>query len=535
MVVVDNCCQVRSQLTKAMPDIRVVLDVHHFLMRWAASNQPGSFDSPRHYRYLFVILDGTKNPHRSAVAKDITNAILKTRATGSAGATYWSQEEQESRLTAAYDYWLKNGGVWSAAASEVRSLPSCCTQSSPHRFIYKQTHLNQLRHVRKGCLARLRQDIRSDGSRIEGSHKGWNSLQRSFASGIELITALSHDFVLRRNCRTAAMSKHPSAFTISSCGTHHVRLVNHIARLWNALLAQEKLKGTGKDKLEPLPGLQDVQSGEQFGLIASNYTSSFKGLLEIKEECKEDEFDLGSFDHSGATDLAQTLNIDPQLLKLPSKNHGTTAISPNPPLSQDVTMLHDTAESAGVNATSVSTKRKSIQSDGFCQSNDRPDTVKRPRLHDGFQEVIVWQKNIVEKKLINLFWRSVCSLGYWYCRIKLGSNQRPSGLFQRENQHCPPANSFDIHQHFQPACGPQIWKAYQITAAVLPRHANGCSITQHLQWCGVLLVHGDVCWAAVGIILDDTTKMGHGDERVQFAIAETTGQLDSQEPACADG
>jgi hypothetical protein len=32
MVVVDNCCQVRSQLTKAMPDIRVVLDVHHFLM-----------------------------------------------------------------------------------------------------------------------------------------------------------------------------------------------------------------------------------------------------------------------------------------------------------------------------------------------------------------------------------------------------------------------------------------------------------------------------------------------------------------------
>jgi hypothetical protein len=33
MVVVDNCCQVRSQLTKAMPDIRVVLDVHHFLMR----------------------------------------------------------------------------------------------------------------------------------------------------------------------------------------------------------------------------------------------------------------------------------------------------------------------------------------------------------------------------------------------------------------------------------------------------------------------------------------------------------------------
>jgi hypothetical protein len=194
------------------------------------------------------------------------------------------------------------------------------------------------------------------------------------------------------------MSKHPSAFTISSYGTHHVRLVNHIARLWNALLAQEKLKGTGEDKLEPLPGLQDVRSGEQFGLIASNYTSSFKGLLEIKEECKEDEFDLASLDDSGATDLAQTLNIDPQLLQLPSKNHSTT-ISPNPPLSPDITM-YDTPESAGVNATSVLTKRKSIQSDGFCQSNDQPDTVKRPRSHGSFQEVIVSLGRCVAEMLI---------------------------------------------------------------------------------------------------------------------------------------
>jgi hypothetical protein len=70
-------------------------------------------------RYLFVVINGTRNPHRSAVAKDITDAILKTRATETAGATYWSQEEQETRLIAAYDKWLKKGGVWSAAASEV--------------------------------------------------------------------------------------------------------------------------------------------------------------------------------------------------------------------------------------------------------------------------------------------------------------------------------------------------------------------------------------------------------------------------------
>ena len=74
------------------------------------------------------------------------------------------------------------------------------------------------------------------------------------------------------------------------------------------------------------------------------------------------------FDNSGTTDLAQTLNINPQLLKLPSKDvHNTTTTEPS--LSQDVTM-HNTPESAGVNATSVLTKWKYIQSDSFCQSND---------------------------------------------------------------------------------------------------------------------------------------------------------------------
>jgi len=244
-------------------------------------------------------------------------------------------------------------------------------------------------HVRKGCLARLRQDIRSDGSRIEGSHKGWNSLQRSFASGIELITALAHDFVLRRNCRIAAISKHPSAFSMSSYGTHHVRLVNHIAGLWNALLAGEK--GKGKAELEPLPGLCNVESGEQFGLVTSRYTSSFKGLLEIKEEYKEeDEFGLSSL---GDPDLVPTLDTQLQLHNNTSSAasdvhdhtittpHDTTIISPIPP-----PLSEDALESAGVNATSVQAKRKSIHSDGLYQSNDQV-AIKRPRFHGSFETV----------------------------------------------------------------------------------------------------------------------------------------------------
>jgi hypothetical protein len=262
-----------------------------------------------------------------------------------------------------------------------------------------QTHRNQLAHVQKGCLARLRQDVRSDGSRIEGSHKGWNSLQWSFASGIELITALAHDFVLRRNCRTAFASKHPNPFTLSSHGSHHVRLVNYIAGLWNALLAKEKGKGSGKDILEELPRLPDVHSGEQFGLVSSDYTSSFKGLLEIKEEYKEDdEFDLSSFDDSS---LAQTFNIQkPALPKLP---HYISSIS------DTVTSLHDddctpimdntatdsptqwfpggiaiqdTPEATELNTTSVQNKRKSIHLDGICHSSNKVASAKRPCLYN---------------------------------------------------------------------------------------------------------------------------------------------------------
>jgi hypothetical protein len=33
MITVDNCCHVRSQIMKALPDVQVVLDVFHFIKR----------------------------------------------------------------------------------------------------------------------------------------------------------------------------------------------------------------------------------------------------------------------------------------------------------------------------------------------------------------------------------------------------------------------------------------------------------------------------------------------------------------------
>jgi hypothetical protein len=179
-----------------------------------------------------------KNLHRSAVAQDIQDAILKTHANSKSGATYWSQSEQQTRLVAAYEKWSTRGGVWATGVREVRFL------QMPIRDLVQltsstQTHLNQLMHVTKGCLARTHQDFRSDGSRIEGSHKGWNSLQRTFACGIELITALAHDFVLCRNCQVGSERLRRTPFMIVTHGSHHVHLVNATSCTWNLLLAKE--------------------------------------------------------------------------------------------------------------------------------------------------------------------------------------------------------------------------------------------------------------------------------------------------------
>lgn len=34
MVIVDNCCQVRKAVLKALPEVHVALDVYHFMMRY---------------------------------------------------------------------------------------------------------------------------------------------------------------------------------------------------------------------------------------------------------------------------------------------------------------------------------------------------------------------------------------------------------------------------------------------------------------------------------------------------------------------
>lgn len=190
-----------------------------------------------------------------------------------------------------------------------------------------QVHQEQLKHVRKGCLERSQQDIRSDGSRIEGSHKGWNNLQRCHPSGIVMFSSLGSDHVLRRNIRVAYRKDVRTPFVTSTHGSHHIDLVNNIAILHNRLKNAEP-----RCILQPLPELPNIDSGETFGLTKSEYTSTFNGLIQVKQELADTEDDAASSDLTGSgnsddvADLALRASravifdewrIDPTLLNQP--------------------------------------------------------------------------------------------------------------------------------------------------------------------------------------------------------------------------
>jgi hypothetical protein len=174
-----------------------------------------------------------------------------------------------------------------------------------------------MRHVRKGCLTRPRQDLPADGSRIEATHKGWNSLQRSFASGIEMFSSLSHDFVLRRNIRLSSVRENTTTFAQSTHGSHHIGATQHIAILWNQILEKDKKRSTN---LKPLPELAQINSGESFGLGESRHVESFGGLMDVKAEPKEIEFQPDEPLEVELSAYLESLDINPSLFSIPLDN-----------------------------------------------------------------------------------------------------------------------------------------------------------------------------------------------------------------------
>ncbi|KAF9078661.1 hypothetical protein BDP27DRAFT_1412611 [Rhodocollybia butyracea] len=346
--IADNCCHIESAVKPAFPHTHVGMDVYHFV-----------------HRYTDTLSDGTKNPKYTLVAADLTNAILKVQAKNSPTgmAEYRSAEEQTQCTT------LGNITV----------------------------HEEQMKHVRKGCLTRTRNDIRSDGSRIEGTHKGWNSLQRAQPSGLVMMTALGSDFVLRRNLRTAWSRRGNSdfrpltrTFVDETYGSHHIRLVNQYIQSFNALLSRS-INKTENGKIAQLPALRLIHSGEKFGLVCSEHPLTFGGLFVIKTEFDEDiipgaelepevicEVEPGmatsfaTLPSAGPSALETISNVKTVITSMPESS-GNWSVDINDP--NLITMDLDESEQLS-HLTSLSTvagKRKAIALENHLD-------VKKPRL-----------------------------------------------------------------------------------------------------------------------------------------------------------
>jgi len=95
-----------------------------------------------------------------------------------------------------------------------------------------------------------------------------------------MFVALGHDFVLRRNVRIAFQTKPPTTQARNSLvhlahGSHHLHLVNHSARQWNAACSEAKQMSLAHLPELPLP----APTNERFGLVGSNHVATFGGLL----------------------------------------------------------------------------------------------------------------------------------------------------------------------------------------------------------------------------------------------------------------
>ena len=138
-----------------------------------------------------------------------------------------------------------------------------------------------------------------------------------------MMRALGHDFVLRRNIRIgfATCGKDSTIFLKWTYGSHHTRLVTHIASTWNGLLGRKTIRQLNLN-LNPRPMLQAVNCGEKFGLVASDDAMTFGGLIDMndikKEEPHEELLDLMLRDSDEVEHVLCGLNIDPALLSAPA-------------------------------------------------------------------------------------------------------------------------------------------------------------------------------------------------------------------------
>lgn len=234
---------------------------------------------------------------------DIVSALLERVADKSGPAVYRTSEEQVIRLEAMFQKWVKKR-QWTQAALDA----SVCLLCRFMKLTSIKTHKTQMVHAAKGCLTRPRNDIASDGSRIESLHKHLNNLQRSFSSGLVMFSGLSADFVCRRNIRITYAKDKANAFVSSTFRSHHLSLVNSVALRWNKLVPSA-----------PKTIFPNIRSDEVFGIVTSEHAVG-GGFIKNEEEEIGDLDDptlpLPSNEVGNITDeiqdgLIEQLNINP--------------------------------------------------------------------------------------------------------------------------------------------------------------------------------------------------------------------------------
>ena len=120
MVISDCCCHVANAIHDVFPEAVVCLDAWHLLIRYAVScHTMYSLLLTVHLRYLICVAGGSKSSVRADVTCDIVESMSKCRAIRNTPATYWTEEEQETRFVAAFKKWNERG-VWAAAGVKVR-------------------------------------------------------------------------------------------------------------------------------------------------------------------------------------------------------------------------------------------------------------------------------------------------------------------------------------------------------------------------------------------------------------------------------
>lgn len=206
-------------------------------------------------------------------------------------------------------------------------------------------------HVRKGCLVRQNQNIKTDGSRVENFNKGINGLQHSVSAGIVTMSSLTHDFILRRNVRMTTRNNaliSTSDNFIQSCHkSHHLSLIDWSAELCNKYIRQQKFQ------LTLSPRFENISSGESFGLVQSPHVLSGDSVKQeaLQEFAFEDDPDVSldtSYLEQLQADLAVELDVPLQAFQQPIAGSSAPAPAPSVPVIEPTEPLISATTSTSV-------------------------------------------------------------------------------------------------------------------------------------------------------------------------------------------